>query len=100
MGMLRVRQGDLLYAGLLGFGSVVSRVPLHVGLNVQDETPQTLFNGLLDKGFDNVMGFPGSRSADDLDVFMEGFSWYYQLALLIQNQGELPEVRFLAWTLF
>ena len=51
--------------------AIKGNVPEHVGFDVVDEATQALFDGLFDKGLDDVMGLTGSSPAHDLTIFME-----------------------------
>src|ERR1039457_4704004 len=85
VGMFGVGQGKVLVASVIGFFGVVSNVLSHIGLNVQDKTPQPLFDSLLNEWLDNVMGLAGPCSPDDLNILMEGFGWYDRFALFVQG---------------
>jgi hypothetical protein len=67
MEVLGVNQAEITKSAAC-LADVKGNIRKHVAFYVADETPQTLLDGLLDEGLDDVMGLSSPRTAYYLNV--------------------------------
>lgn len=67
-----MKQGVPLSKRLFCLPDVKGNIRGHVPFYVVNETPQALFDGLLDEGFQDEVGLTRTSAAHDLDIHVQG----------------------------
>ena len=93
MGVSWVEQGEVFEGTVACLADVKGNITKHVAFYVADKTPQTLLDGLLDKGLDDVMGLSGASAANYLHIFVEGSRREPRPLFRSDKQGILAVIR-------